>query len=68
MPAARLADLREHVETCRELLAGKTTAYQEGQRRRMVQFLNPQRRLDQYQEKSAHLCRGEWSEDLRACG
>ena len=41
MPAARLMDMREHVETCRELLAGKTTPYQEGHRRRMVKFLNP---------------------------
>ena len=41
MPAARLIDMREHVETCRDLLAGKTTPYQEGHRRRMVKFLNP---------------------------
>jgi 5,10-methylenetetrahydromethanopterin reductase len=41
MPAARLSQLREHVEICRDLLAGKTTAYQEGGRRRMIRFLNP---------------------------
>jgi alkanesulfonate monooxygenase SsuD/methylene tetrahydromethanopterin reductase-like flavin-dependent oxidoreductase (luciferase family) len=41
MPAARLAVLREHIEVCRGLLAGKTTAYQEGERRRMIRFLNP---------------------------
>lgn len=41
MPAARLSQLREHVEVCRDLLAGKTTAYQEGERRRMIRFLNP---------------------------
>ena len=40
MPAASLASLREHVETCRGLLAGETMPYQEGQRRRMVRFLN----------------------------
>ena len=36
MPAAKLADLRAHVETCRGLLSGDTVAYQEGERRRMV--------------------------------
>ena len=41
MPAARLEVLREHVRVCRDLLDGKTTAYQEGERRRMIKFLNP---------------------------
>jgi len=41
MPAARLDVLRDHVRVCRDLLAGKTTLYQEGERRRMVKFLNP---------------------------
>ena len=41
MPAARLADMREHVDVCRDLLAGKTTPYREGTRQRMVKFLNP---------------------------
>ena len=41
MPAARLSQLREHVEICRALLQGKTTPYQEGERRRMIRFLNP---------------------------
>jgi len=41
MPAARLEVLREHVRVCRDLLHGKTTPYQEGERRRMVKFLNP---------------------------
>ena len=40
MPAARLDVLREHVRICRDLLAGKTTAYQEGDRRRMIRFLH----------------------------
>jgi alkanesulfonate monooxygenase SsuD/methylene tetrahydromethanopterin reductase-like flavin-dependent oxidoreductase (luciferase family) len=42
MPAARLADLRAHVETCRGLLNGETVAYQEGDRHRMIRFLNPE--------------------------
>jgi alkanesulfonate monooxygenase SsuD/methylene tetrahydromethanopterin reductase-like flavin-dependent oxidoreductase (luciferase family) len=41
MPAARLEVLREHVRVCRDLLAGKTTPYQEGERRRVIRFLNP---------------------------
>src|SRR6185436_10365499 len=41
MPAARLEVLRDHVRVCRDLLAGKTTPYQEGERRRMIRFLNP---------------------------
>lgn len=41
MPAARLAQLREHVEVCRGLLRGETVPYQEGERRRMIKFLNP---------------------------
>lgn len=41
LPAARLDMLREHIRVCRDLLAGKTTPYQEGERRRMIKFLNP---------------------------
>jgi 5,10-methylenetetrahydromethanopterin reductase len=41
MPAARLEVLREHVRVCRDLLDGKTTPYREGERRRMIKFLNP---------------------------
>ncbi|MDB5107447.1 MAG: hypothetical protein JWM69_388 [Candidatus Binatus sp.] len=41
MPPARLSQMREHIETCRGLLAGKTVPYQEGERRRMITFLNP---------------------------
>ena len=41
MPAAKLAELRTHVDVCRGLLSGKTVPYQEGERRRMIKFLNP---------------------------
>ena len=41
MPAARLAELRSNVEVCRGLLAGETVAYQEGERKRQIRFLNP---------------------------
>lgn len=41
MPAARLAKLREHVEVCRGLLNGETVPYREGERERMIKFLNP---------------------------
>ena len=41
MPAARLAELRSHVDVCRGLLRGETVPYQEGERQRMIRFLNP---------------------------
>lgn len=41
MPAAKLAELRPHVDVCRGLLSGATVPYQEGERRRMIKFLNP---------------------------
>jgi 5,10-methylenetetrahydromethanopterin reductase len=39
MPAARLSELRTHVEVCRGLWRGETVPYQEGARRRQIQFL-----------------------------
>src|SRR4030095_13153302 len=42
MPAAKLAELRPHVDVCRGLLRGETVPYQEGERRRMITFLNPE--------------------------
>ena len=41
MPAAKLAELRTHVEQCRGLLRGDTVTYQEGDRRRQIRFVNP---------------------------
>ena len=41
MPAARVDQLREHIEICRGLLKGETVPYQEGERHRMIKFLNP---------------------------
>jgi 5,10-methylenetetrahydromethanopterin reductase len=41
MPAAKLSELRTHVEVCRGLLSGQTIPYQEGERRRMIRFLDP---------------------------
>lgn len=41
MPAARLSELKAHVEVCRGLLRGETVPYQEGDRHRMIRFLNP---------------------------
>jgi alkanesulfonate monooxygenase SsuD/methylene tetrahydromethanopterin reductase-like flavin-dependent oxidoreductase (luciferase family) len=41
MPAAKLSELREHVDICRGLLAGQTVPYEENGRRRMIRFLNP---------------------------
>lgn len=42
MPAARLADLKEHIRVCKDLWQGETTYYQEGERRRQIKFLNPE--------------------------
>ena len=41
MPAAKLAELRSHIDVCRGLLNGETVPYQEGERQRMITFLNP---------------------------
>ncbi len=41
MPAAKLAELRTHVDTCRGLLQRETVPYAEGERHRMIRFLNP---------------------------
>ena len=41
MPAARLAEMRTHIDVCRGLLRGETVPYQEGERQRMIRFLNP---------------------------
>jgi len=40
MPAAKLSQLRAHVEICRGLFSGETVPYQEGDRRRMIRFLD----------------------------
>jgi 5,10-methylenetetrahydromethanopterin reductase len=39
MPAARLSELRTHVEVCRGLWSGDTVPYKEGDRRRAIRFL-----------------------------
>jgi len=41
MPAARVDELRQHIETVRGLLEGRTVPYEEDGRRRMIRFLNP---------------------------
>jgi 5,10-methylenetetrahydromethanopterin reductase len=40
MPAAKLSELREHVEVCQGLFRGETH-YSEGDRQRRIKFLNP---------------------------
>ena len=39
--AAKLSELREHVDICRGLLGGQTVPHEEAGRRRMIRFLNP---------------------------
>lgn len=41
MPAAKLSELREHVEVCKSLFRGEITDYSEGDRHRKIKFLNP---------------------------
>lgn len=41
MPAARLSDLKEHIQICRGLFDGELTDYREGDRERKIKFLNP---------------------------
>ena len=41
MPAARVAELEDHVRVCRDLFAGEMTDYSEGDRHRKIKFLNP---------------------------
>jgi 5,10-methylenetetrahydromethanopterin reductase len=41
MPAAKVAELEEHVRICRDLFDNKTTDYTEGKRHRKIKFLNP---------------------------
>ncbi|MEX2482165.1 MAG: LLM class flavin-dependent oxidoreductase [Gammaproteobacteria bacterium] len=41
MPAAKVAELEDHVRVCRDLFDGKVTDYSEGKRHRKIKFLNP---------------------------
>ena len=41
MPAAKLSELREHVEVCQGLFKNEITDYSEGNRHRKIRFLNP---------------------------
>ncbi|RLA49232.1 MAG: hypothetical protein DRQ97_01320 [Gammaproteobacteria bacterium] len=41
MPAARVAELEDHVRVCRSLFDGEITDYSEGDRHRKIKFLNP---------------------------
>ena len=41
MPAAKVAELEDHVRICRDLFDNKVTDYSEGDRHRKIKFLNP---------------------------
>ena len=41
MPAAKIAELEEHVNICKGLFNGETVDYTEGSRNRKIKFLNP---------------------------
>lgn len=46
MPTTKLSELRECVEVGRGLLRGEQVLYREGERRRMIRFLNPEGALN----------------------
>lgn len=68
MPAARVAQMREHVEVCKGLLAGKTVPYQEGDRKRMVKFLNPKTGAINIQKKVPIYVAGSGPKSLEMAG
>ena len=41
MPAAKVAELEDHIRVCRGLFKGNVVDYNEGDRHRKIQFLNP---------------------------
>lgn len=68
MPAARVAQMREHVEVCQGLLAGKTVPYQEGDRKRMIKFLNPKTGAINIQKKVPIYVAGSGPKSLEMAG
>ena len=45
MPAAKLVELRTHIEVCRGLWKRETVAYEGGDRRQQIRFLDPDAEL-----------------------
>lgn len=41
MPAAKVAELEDHIRVCRGLFSGDIVDYSEGERQRKIKFLNP---------------------------
>lgn len=68
MPAARVQQLREHIEICRGLLAAKTVPYQEGERERMIRFLNPKTGVINIQRKVPIYVAGSGPRSLELAG
>lgn len=68
MPAAKLAELRTHVEVCRGLWTGTAVPYQEGERRRQIRFLNPDARSINLRDPIAVYLAGSGPKSLELAG
>ena len=68
MPAAKLAELRTHVEVCRGLWNRETVPYQEGDRRRQIRFLNPDAGLINLRDRIPVYLAGSGPKSLELAG
>ena len=68
MPAARLADLRTHIEVCRGLWKRETVPYREGDRRRQIRFLDPDAGLINLRDKIPVYVAGSGPQSLELAG
>jgi 5,10-methylenetetrahydromethanopterin reductase len=68
MPAAKLAELRTHVEVCRGLLSRATVPYEEGDRRRQIRFLDPDAGLINLRDRIPIYMAGSGPKSLELAG
>jgi alkanesulfonate monooxygenase SsuD/methylene tetrahydromethanopterin reductase-like flavin-dependent oxidoreductase (luciferase family) len=68
MPAAKLAELRTHVEVCRGLWNRATIPYQEGDRRRQIRFLDPDAGLINLRDRIPVYLAGSGPKSLELAG
>jgi alkanesulfonate monooxygenase SsuD/methylene tetrahydromethanopterin reductase-like flavin-dependent oxidoreductase (luciferase family) len=68
MPAAKLSELRTHIEICRRLWNRETVPYQEGDRRRQIRFLNPDAGFINLQDRISVYVAGSGPKSLELAG
>ena len=68
MPAAKLGELRTHIEICRGLWNRETIPYQEGDRRRQIRFLDPDAGLIQPARSYSSLFGRQWTRNSLEVG